>query len=107
MVEKRSWGSRLTAGADLPAESVPGQPVVELIGNDRVIIEEHRGVSEYSGQQITVNMCYGKISIRGCNLELSKMMGHQMVITGRIEGLESQLGGKHGNCKVAGRHGRG
>ena len=101
MVEKRSWGSRLTAGADLPAESVPGQPVVELIGNDRVIIEEHRG------QQVTVNMCYGKSSIRGCNRELSKMRAHQMVITGKIEGLEIQLGGKHGNCKVAGRHGRG
>lgn len=104
-MEKLSWGARLANGVDLSGESIPGQPVVELLGSERVLIEEHRGVTEYSCQQISVGMGYGTIQIRGSNLELAKMTAHQMVITGSIDALVLIKGGKHGSQTNSFRHG--
>ena len=39
---------RLADGADLSAEPLPGQPIVEIAGDRRVLIENHFGVKEYS-----------------------------------------------------------
>ena len=46
---------RLADGADLSAEPLPGQPIVEIAGDRRVLIENHFGVKEYSREKIGAN----------------------------------------------------
>lgn len=76
---------RLTEEADLAGEPLPGQPIVELAGDRRVLIENHFGVKEYGSQRITVKVKYGCVSICGCGLELQRMTREQLVICGRID----------------------
>ena len=42
-----NWMERMVERADLPGEALPGQPLVELLGERRVLIEHHGGVTEY------------------------------------------------------------
>ena len=79
------WIERLTENLDLPGESVPGQPLIELAGDRRVLVEHHRGVTQYSREEICVKVGYGHVQIRGCGLELSRMTAQQLVISGRID----------------------
>ena len=72
---------------DLPGESFPGQVLVEITGDNRVLIENHRGVREYSREQIGVNVKYGFVQICGSCLELRCMTKDQLVISGRIDGV--------------------
>ena len=44
-MQKRNWMQMLADGADLPAEPLPGVPVVEVAGENRVLIERHAGVT--------------------------------------------------------------
>jgi sporulation protein YqfC len=83
----KNWMERLTDSADLAAEPLPGQPLVELAGDRRVLIEHHRGVSQYSREQICVKVKYGHVRIDGCGLELSRMSKEQLIIAGRIDGI--------------------
>lgn len=76
---------RLTEEAELTAQPLPGQPIVEIAGDRRVLIENHFGVKEYGTQRITVKVKYGCVCICGCGLELMRMTKEQLVICGRID----------------------
>ena len=78
---------RLTDSADLSGSPLPGQPIVELAGERRVLIEHHRGVTQYTREQICVKVQYGHVRIDGCGLELSRMSKEQLIISGRIDGI--------------------
>ena len=71
----------------LDPESVPGQPIVEIVGEHRVLIENHQGVAAYGSERILVNVRFGSVSICGCNLEMMHMSRAQLVITGRIDSV--------------------
>ena len=82
----REWVRRLTQG--LEGESLPGMAVAELAGDRRVLVEGHRGVTEYSPSRVTVKVGFGELSISGEGLELRQMSIAHLVVCGRIDGLE-------------------
>ena len=85
---------RLAEEADIGVDSVPGQPIVEIAGGARVLIENHLGVMGYSRERILVKVKYGCVSICGCGLELVRMTREQLVICGRIDTVALQRRGK-------------
>ena len=74
-----------TERADLPGESLPSQAILEIYGDDRVLIENHQGVTEYSDQLIGVRVHYGSVSVSASGLHLCRITGCQLVIAGRID----------------------
>ena len=87
MAKKRNLAERLVMAADLPDEPVPGQPLVEIVGHRRVLIENHLGVTQYGCDSIRVRVKYGAVCVSGQRLELSRMSRGQLVITGCIDGV--------------------
>ena len=77
------WIERLS----MNDEVLPFQTVVEVLGDRRVLIEHHRGVTEYSRQRIQARVKYGILCISGSELELCQMTAEQLVIVGRIDSL--------------------
>ena len=81
---------KVVLGADLSGEALPGLPLLELVGECRVLIENHFGVSNYSCNEICVKVAYGIIRILGDKLELARMTKQQLVITGVIDDISLQ-----------------
>lgn len=81
---ERLW-ERLADGIALSEEVMPGKPLVEICGNDRVLIENHRGVKGYGQERIIVAVTYGEIHICGRCLQLHRMSRERLVIRGRID----------------------
>lgn len=79
------WMQRLADRADLQAEVMPGQSLVELFGEHRVLIEHHGGVIEYGREKIQVKMRYGSLCVCGSGLELMRMNAEQLIISGCID----------------------
>ena len=77
---------------DMPGEAVPGQSVLELLGGNQVLIEGHKGVSQYGPDMIGVKLRFGMVCIHGCGLELTHMTRSQLVIRGSINTIELQRG---------------
>ena len=73
-----------TEGMDLPGETLPGQPIVEIAGEHRVLIENHQGVAAYGREKILVKVKFGTVCVCGCNLEMMHMTKEQLVVYGRI-----------------------
>lgn len=87
MKQRNGMLERLADRTDLQDEALPGQPLLELYGDRRVLIEHHRGVTEYGRERIQVRVRYGWICVCGGCLELARMTAEQLVITGRIDSV--------------------
>lgn len=90
----RNLLQRMTERMDLTGEPIPGQPLIEIAGDRRVLIENHFGVREYSRERIGIHVKFGSVVVCGCGLELTRMTKEQLVISGRIDGVTLQRRGK-------------
>lgn len=80
----------LTQRAELESEPMPAQPIIEIAGDTRVLIENHKGVKAYNSGQVLVNVGYGCVCVCGCGLQLVRMTREQLVIRGRIDSVSLQ-----------------
>jgi len=70
--------------ADLPDELMPGQSLVEITGDHRVLIEGHLGVKGYGREKIIAKVRFGEVHICGSCLELVYMSKERLAIHGEI-----------------------
>lgn len=94
MDRSRHWLDRLADQADLPGEAGFGQPLIELAGDRRVLVEHHQGVIQYGRDKICVKVKYGTVAVSGCDLELVRMTKEQLIICGRIDSVHLVRRGK-------------
>lgn len=87
MQKQRHLLDRLVEDMDLTGEPIPGQPVLELAGDGRILMENHQGIIQYSCDKICVKVKFGHVAVCGRNLELAKMTREQLVITGNIDAV--------------------
>lgn len=76
---------RIGASSLLSQDAMPGIPVVEIAGMGRVLIEGHKGVTEYGPERIQVTMNYGSLMVIGCGLSLAHMSKERLVIVGTVQ----------------------
>ena len=93
MRQGRSFLERFVEESELAAEPLPGQSIIEIAGDRRVLIENHFGVKAYSREKIVVKVKFGCICVCGCSLELLRMSKEQLIIRGKIDSVTLQRRG--------------
>ncbi len=73
---------------DLPPEAVAGVPKVTLTGSRRALIENHRGLWEYSRECVEINGGRIRVRLQGQDLELRAMNACDILVTGDIFSVE-------------------
>lgn len=73
--------------APIPQELVLGWPRSVLLGDEKLIVEQHQGVYACTGQEIILKTMCGLMVISGQNLSISRCDGDGLVVFGRIEKL--------------------
>ncbi len=86
----------------------PHLPYVELVGDRRVLIENHQGILEYSDTVMRVAVGGMELCISGENMDLRVLTLHELTIAGTIRSLEYICRSKEGEhdtqgAKPAGR----
>ena len=93
-MNRKEIARRLIFAADLPDAALPGLPLIEIYGQERVLIENHQGVIQYGRETICIKVKYGTVCISGSELELARMTKCQLVITGSIDAVSLFRGGQ-------------
>ena len=93
MNQKKDVIHRFRKLFDLSAQPISSTPIVEIAGNRRLLIENHKGVVEYEMERIVVLSKSGRIIISGSSLEIQQMSQHQLVIIGHIGTVSIEGGG--------------
>lgn len=79
----KNWIGRVSADAG----GLKPRTLVELYGNERVLVEQHRGILSYGEEMIRVGTSFGCLTVEGHGLRLCCMSRSQLVIRGRIGGV--------------------
>ena len=87
MAQRERLVERVARSTDLNMDIFPGESLVELVGEHRALIENHKGVIQYSRTEIVIKVKFGCICIRGNGLELLQMTKERLVIGGCIDGV--------------------
>lgn len=80
----RKWMTQLSQRLELPADVLAGVPRMELEGDGLFRMEPHKGLLEYSREQICVASSLGTVQICGSQLRIKVMNVSQITVCGRI-----------------------
>lgn len=78
---------RLTDLFDLPQDVTLDLPRILLVGGLQVIIENHRGLIEYTPNRVAVGVTRGQVAIEGEELEIGIINVEEIMVLGRIRAL--------------------
>ena len=65
-----------------------------MIGNRRVLIENHTGILEFAAECVRLSSKRGEITVSGTELTLAEVRPHSLIVLGRIDAVEMPPEGK-------------
>ena len=81
------WRENLAESLKLPRELVFQDAVITLTGDTQILIENYRGILEYSHCHILIQTNQCRIRIRGENLKVLYYTSDEMKIYGNFSGI--------------------
>ena len=73
---------------EIPVELATNNPKITVVGFERVLIENYRGILEYQEYFVRLNTYVGIININGFNLKLEEMTTDDLLVTGKIDSID-------------------
>lgn len=86
--ESHSVKGKMAQMSELPKDVVLGVPMLTMMGQTELCIENYRGITEYTELLIRVQTKYGQIRITGNHLNVDYYTNDEMKITGHITMIE-------------------
>jgi sporulation protein YqfC len=88
MSKKSNIKKHISETFDLPQQIILDTPVVKIISNNELTIENHKGILEYSPNLLRMSSVLGTIKIIGNNIRIKEIDQYDIVICGEIHSLE-------------------
>lgn len=82
--EEKSVRELLTDSLKLPRDMTLAASIITVIGNGQVLVENYRGILEYTPCQIMLQGKTCRIAVCGCNLRIAYYTNEDMKIEGSI-----------------------
>ncbi|WP_258360267.1 sporulation protein YqfC [Moorella sulfitireducens] len=77
----------VTEYLELPADAVLDLPRLTLVGNSRLVVENHRGISEYRPDLVRLKLSTGELAIKGTGILLREIRPDAIALEGTIQSL--------------------
>ena len=72
---------------DMPKEVTLNYPKITVLGEESVVVENHKGLIELSQTAIRLNTSMYLLKITGENLDIKSITGDDVEIIGKITGI--------------------
>ena len=80
--------SRFEELLEIPQEISSEKPKLTLMGFEELLVENYKNILEYQDFYIRLSTHIGIININGFELNLNEMTNDDILITGKIEGID-------------------
>ncbi|MGI6036726.1 MAG: sporulation protein YqfC [Limnochordia bacterium] len=87
---KRGLLFRLTEALELPKDVALDLPRTTIMGDLQLAVENHKGIVEYSPEEIRIAFHEGQMVICGEGLTLTTLYREEIIIDGRINAIYFQ-----------------
>ena len=90
----RIYAGKVSEKLGIAPEIASGIPKITMLGDNELLIENHKGIIEYSPNNIRIGIESGVLCVEGANLYLNVMDRDSVSISGRIFHIMKLDGGK-------------
>lgn len=73
---------------DLPPEAALDLPRLTIIGNSRLLLENHRGIVIYQPDLVKLKLSAGELEIKGTGLILREIKPDAIILEGTVRSIE-------------------
>jgi sporulation protein YqfC len=80
--------SKVNRLLEIPQEVSSNIPKLTIIGFEKMLIENYKAILEYQEFYIRISTYIGILNINGFQLNLNEMTTDDLLITGKIEGID-------------------
>lgn len=80
--------SKIERIMEIPQEISTNLPKITIIGFEKMLIENYKGILEYQDFYIRLSTYIGILNINGIGLYLQEMTKDDLLITGNVENIE-------------------
>lgn len=87
MAGKRDLRDKMASIFELPADVVLDVPRISLVGDMELVVENHRGLSEYEANRVVLAVAGGSVEVSGLELSIGSVSPDQITIRGKIRGF--------------------
>lgn len=84
MEKNRQWKKQVVTALELAPDLDGGETKISLTGSGEALIENYKGILQYTDSEILIQSLRGKVLLRGRNLEIVWYTSLEMKITGSI-----------------------
>jgi len=75
---------RVTGALELPKETALNLPVITMTGAEELLIENYRGLVEYTGELVRIYAGAFTVRVEGTGLVLARVAAEFITVCGRI-----------------------
>ena len=82
--DKAALKRRITTTFELPRDIMLDLPSIHMMGDEELIMSNHKGIAEYTKEQVRIKTAMGMIKISGRGLVIKEIGREDIVVTGKI-----------------------
>ncbi|MCE5284673.1 MAG: sporulation protein YqfC [Pelosinus sp.] len=88
---KKGKLQKLAGILDIPEDIVMDLPRITMLGNMQILIENHKGIIEYTSSIVRIKINKGTLLISGQNLTLGNLQMEQILVEGTVEEVKYEV----------------
>ena len=85
--ENRTFREKVAQSLDMAKDIILDVPKIELLGNREAVVENYKGIVEYTPEKIVLEANPREIRICGRNLEIRSVAQELLLIVGMIDSI--------------------
>jgi len=83
-MRKNTQWQRLAGILEIPQDIVLDLPRITMLGNKQLLVENHKGIIEYTPSLVRIKLNQGEILVSGKNLTLCNLQLEQILVEGTV-----------------------
>ena len=81
---KNTQWQRLAGMLEIPQDIVLDLPRITMLGNKQLLVENHKGIIEYTPSLVRIKLNQGELRVAGKNLMLGNLQIEQILVEGTV-----------------------
>lgn len=90
-MQRQRLQKKLAHLLEIPDDIVLDLPRITLLGNRQMLVENHKGIIEYTGERVRIRLNRKELLISGIGLSLGNLQAEELIIEGDITGLYFEM----------------
>ncbi|MEN6413324.1 MAG: sporulation protein YqfC [Veillonellales bacterium] len=89
MASRKKGSLQTLAGLlEIPRDIVFDLPRITMLGNQQLLVENHKGIIEYTPSLVRIKLSQGELKILGADFMIGNLQTEQILIEGAVRHVE-------------------